>query len=43
MNFEVPLRTDPGRLMHVIVRVPVGTATASQVISGSVTIRGYFE
>ena len=42
-NFDVPLRTDAGRILHVILRMPVGTATASQIIQGSVTIKGYFE
>lgn len=41
--FEVPLRTDSGRIMQVILRMPVGTATASQVLNGAVTLRGYFE
>lgn len=38
-----PLVTTPGRLFIIIVRVPVGTATASQVIQGLVNIHGYFE
>jgi hypothetical protein len=41
--FDAPLRTDPGRYGGIILRIPVGTATASQVIQGSVTMRGYFE
>lgn len=42
-TFSPPLVAEPGRFAHVIVQVPVGTATASQVIRGDVTITGYFE
>ena len=42
-RFDVPLRTEPGKVFHVLLRMPVGTATASQVIQGSVMIKGYFE
>lgn len=38
-----PLVTNPGRLLVVILRVPVGTATASQIVQGMVTLKGYFE
>ncbi len=41
--FPTPLVVDSGRYCHVIVSVPVGTATASQVIRGTVMINGYFE
>lgn len=42
-TFDVPLRTDSMRTMHVILRMPIGTVTASQVLRGQVTLRGYFE
>lgn len=42
-TFNPPLVAEPGRFIHVIVQVPVGTATASQVIRGDVTLTGYFE
>ena len=42
-QFDPPLVTDSGRFFHVIVQVPVGTATASQVIRGDVTVNGWFE
>jgi hypothetical protein len=42
-SFNPPLVAEPSRFAHVIVQVPVGTATASQVIRGDVTITGYFE
>ena len=32
-----------GRFVQIIVQVPIGTATASQVIRGDVVISGYFE
>lgn len=34
---------DGGRFFHIILQVPVGTATVSQVILGNVYINGYFE
>lgn len=43
VQFATPLVTNGGRIMHVILRMPVGTATATQVIQGSVMINGYFE
>ena len=43
VQFPTPLVTNGGRIFHVILRMPVGTATASQVIQGSVMINGYFE
>lgn len=41
--FPTPLVVDSGRYLHIVVQVPVGTATASQVVRGDVTINGYFE
>lgn len=40
-KFTTPLVCEPGRFLHVILKVPVGTATASQVIAGMVGIEGY--
>ena len=40
---NAPLVTNPGRIMVVGLKIPVGTATASQIIRGTVAIRGYFE
>lgn len=42
-SFQTPLYCPSGRFFHVILRLPVGTATASQVIQGMVNIEGYFE
>ena len=38
-----PLIVEPGAFLHIIVRIPVSTATASQIIRGGVAVRGYFE
>ncbi len=42
-QFISPIPVESGRFLHVILAVPVGTATASQVIRGTVTVDGYFE
>ena len=42
-SFDTALRTDGGRIFHVILKMPVGSATASEVIRGTVGITGYFE
>jgi hypothetical protein len=42
-NFDTPLITNPGRFLDVILRMPVGTATAAQVVQGMVNLRGRFE
>jgi len=38
-----PLVVEPGTFLHIILRMPVATATASQVIRGGVAVKGYFE
>jgi hypothetical protein len=38
-----PLSVPAGRYLHTILRMPVGTATPSQVIAGMVNFEGYFE
>jgi hypothetical protein len=40
---NAPLVTNPGRIMVIGLKIPVGTATASQIIRGVVVVRGYFE
>jgi len=42
VSFETPIPTFAGKNFAVILRMPVGTATASQVIQGSVAVRGFF-
>lgn len=38
-----PVAVQPGRFIHIIVKCPIGTATASQILRGSVAIDGWFE
>jgi hypothetical protein len=42
-NFDTPLVTNPGRFLTVILRMPVGTATAGEVFQGMVNLRGRWE
>lgn len=42
-DFPVPLVAHPGEYVHIILRMPIATATASQIIRGSVRINGYWE
>jgi hypothetical protein len=41
-RFSSPIVCGPGRFIDVILRMPVGTATASQVIAGMINFEGYF-
>lgn len=41
--FDAPLITDAGRIFTVMLRMPVASATASQIVQGMVNINGYFE
>lgn len=38
-----PLVTNPGRILVLGLKMPVGTATASQIIRGVAALKGYFE
>jgi hypothetical protein len=40
---NAPLVTNPGRIMVIGLKMPVGTATASQIIRGVCAVKGYFE
>ncbi len=42
-SFVTPYTTNPGRLFTIILRMPIGTATGSQVIQGMITCKGYFQ
>ena len=42
-TFLSPHVVESGRFLHIILALPVGTATASQIIRGTVTVDGYFE
>lgn len=41
--FDPALRVPSASIFHVIVQVPLGTATGSQVLRGDVQVNGYFE
>jgi hypothetical protein len=40
---KAPVVCEAGSFVHVIVRIPVATATATEVIRGSVAVKGYWE
>jgi hypothetical protein len=42
-QFRSPVFVPSGRFLHLILRMPVATATASQVIAGMVNFEGYYE
>ena len=42
VTFETPEVVESGRLVHVILNVPIGTATASQIVRGQVLVKGRF-
>jgi hypothetical protein len=41
--FDTPLVTNSGRIFHLGLKIPRGTATASQIIRGIARVNGYFE
>ena len=43
VNLDAPLYVAAGTFLHVILRMPVGTATGAQIIRGTVLINGYYE
>lgn len=43
VRFTVPLVVDGGRYLHLIMQMPVGLATGSQIIRGQVMVNGFFE
>lgn len=38
-----PVPVFPGRFIHVIMKQPIGTATATEIFRGSVAVDGFFE
>jgi hypothetical protein len=42
-KFASPLMVEPGTYCHIILKSPIATATATQVIRGLVSINGYWE
>lgn len=43
VNLDAPMVVEPGTYMHIILRVPYGTATATELFRGMVGINGYWE
>ena len=43
VNLDAPLVANSGEFVHIILKMPLGTATASQIIRGIVGVNGYFE
>lgn len=43
IDFNSPVCVDGGRYLHVILQVPVGAATGSEIFRGDVVLNGYFE
>jgi hypothetical protein len=38
-----PMAVQPGRFLHIILKMPVASATATEIFRGSVAIDGFFE
>ena len=43
VDFRQPLSVNAGNFLHVILKIPVGTATASQIVRGVVAINATWE
>jgi hypothetical protein len=43
VDFRQPLSVNAGNYLHIILKIPVGTATASQIIRGVVSINATWE
>lgn len=43
VNLDAPVVCEPGTYVHVILRMPYGTATATEVFRGQVGINAYWE
>lgn len=43
INLDAPIVVNSGEYLHIIVKMPLGTATASQIIRGVVGVNGFFE
>lgn len=42
-NFAAPLMVEPGSYVHIILKMPIATATATEIIRGLVRVNGYWE
>ena len=43
VNLDAPLVVEPGTYFHIILRIPYGTATATELFRGQVGINAYWE
>ena len=43
VNFDSPLYVEAGTFAHIILTMPIATATATEIFRGTVLINGYFE
>lgn len=43
INLDAPILVETGTFIHIILKMPVGTATASQIVRGTCFINAYFE
>jgi len=43
INLDSPIYVSPGTFFHVILKMPAGLATASQIIRGTVLVNGFYE
>lgn len=42
-NMDAPLVVEPGTYVHIILRMPLGTATATETFRGTVGVNAYWE
>jgi hypothetical protein len=42
MNFITPEVVESGRFVHIILNIPVGTATATEIFRGQISVKGRF-
>jgi hypothetical protein len=42
-TFTTPLVSEPGTIVHIFLKMPIATATATEVFRGTVRVNGYFE
>lgn len=43
VKFSTPLMVEAGSYCHIILKMPIATATATEIIRGVVAVNGYFE
>lgn len=43
VNLDAPVNVEPGTYLHIILRIPYGTATATELFRGNVGINAFWE